>query len=107
LRRPCFPVSAQEIVERVELLLPEPLLFVDPVTGTAQRVGQQPAVTHSPRFPPADQPSVFEHAQMLRNRRRGHRVWLAEFGNRARTPRQPGQHSAPDRVGKRAEDGAK
>ena len=53
---------------------------------------------HASDFPPDDQAAAFEHAQMLRDRRRRDAIRCTQLRDRARPLCQPLDNAAPDRV---------
>lgn len=91
--------------ESIELVLPEPAVLVEPVSGTSHGGWQQAHPTNTTFTPALHKASALEHNEVLANRGERHREGTCQLADGRLSGREPRDNRAPRGVGKRAEDG--
>jgi hypothetical protein len=92
--------------ERLEALVPEAAVAVEPLVGGFERRRHQTQVVDPPVAPAREQARPFEYPQMLGDRGLGHPKRARELGDRGfGAVGQTRDHRAPGRVGERMERG--
>jgi hypothetical protein len=92
-------------LERVELLLPKLSAVLDPFDGIVHRPRPQPAAVNAPFLLAVKQARALEHAQVPRDRRRGHLKRSGQIADRSLTVREALEDAPANRIGQRGEDG--
>lgn len=86
---------------------PESPVLRNPCRCIFHGLGGQPAAVHAAIDFPLQQPSGFQHAQVLGNRGERHRKRLGQFRDHGFAARQPHQDRTARGIGQRAERGIK
>ena len=98
-----FLLVVQMASERIEALVPEPLVIGEPHGGILQRPRRELA-THGAAFLLADdQPGILEHPQVLHEAGQRHVVRGGELGDAQAARLEAAQHVAPRGVGEGGE----
>src|SRR4029079_11539012 len=85
--------------QAVEVAVPEFAVVLEPYGGSLERLGVEMAGPPLRLAAARNETGVFEHLEVLRNRRKAHVVRLGEFGDRRITDRQARKNAAARRIG--------
>jgi len=91
--------------ERVEPLVPELVVVVEPHGRFLHRAGRQRAIDHPALLLAPDEPGFLENSQVLHESGQGHRKWLRKLGDGPAAEGEQFDDLAARRVGERREDG--
>src|SRR5258708_27188513 len=89
----------QEVVEAIEILVPEFPEVSEPAVDLPERHRRDPARPPLRLAPARDQAGMLQHLQVLRNRRKAHVKGFCEFHHRRLAERQPRQARPAGRIG--------
>lgn len=103
----CSLDVAQVSVELVETLCPDPPVLLDPAHGRVECLPLKMAGTELGPAGPGDEPTAFEHLEVLGNRRKGHVEGRGQLVHRGVALRQAGHDRPAGRVRQGGESGVK
>ena len=89
--------------QRIELPFPELPVFFNPFGRAFHRRGGETAAMDAAIFSPLDKPGVLEHAQVFRDRWKGHFIRCGEIADGRFALGETSEDAATGGVGKRGE----
>src|SRR4051794_942396 len=104
--RPSRGSLTEPLLHRVEAVLPEGAVGLEPLGRVAQRRAAQARRPKLRAAPALDEAGALEHPQVLRDRLKGHRERRGELVDRRLALDEPREDRPPGRIGERGERGA-
>jgi hypothetical protein len=101
----CSFLASEELFQRVEPLLPERAVDVEPLGGSPQRLGVETDVMDAPVDAAPHEASLLQHLEVLGGRVERHPVWSSDLTDRRVGDGEASEDVAAGGVGERGEGG--